>query len=136
MSAMNGMNQADAEANASVRAADGRFFEALVRADGEALGRLLHERFILVDVMSGSVIPKADVVPLVASRRLVFEAIGPDGEEPDLRFFGPTAVVTGRTRMTGSFDGTAFTARSRYAHVFVADSGGWTLVNAQGTPLT
>jgi hypothetical protein len=122
-----------------VVAADARFFAALVGADGEALDRLLHEDFVLVDVMSGSVIPKADLVPLVASGRLGFEAIGPDGEEPLVRFFGATAVVVGRTRMAGRFDGAAFAARSRYTHVFVTDPArygqDWVLVSAQGTAL-
>ncbi|MER7463276.1 nuclear transport factor 2 family protein [Streptomyces sp. NPDC097981] len=131
----------------AVREADVRFFEALVRADGTALDRLLHERFVLVDVLTGSVVPKAGLVPLIASRRLVFDAIDavdPDGEAPEVRFFGTTAVAVGRTTMTGSFDGAPFAARSRYTHVFTTDAGvgghdgrggHWVLVNAQGTPL-
>ncbi|OPC79237.1 hypothetical protein B4N89_34825 [Embleya scabrispora] len=119
--------------------ADLAFFDALVRADGDALDRLLAADFVLVDVMAGSVIPKADLVPLIASRRLEFEAIGADGEEPTVRFFDTTAIVIGRTRMSGRFEGEAFTSRSRYTHVFVTDpaghAGGWTLVNAQGTRL-
>ncbi|HEY2674413.1 MAG TPA: nuclear transport factor 2 family protein [Rugosimonospora sp.] len=133
---MGGPGRADVDV-AGVLGAESRFFDALVGADGGALGGLLHNDFILVDVMGGSVIPKTDLVGLVGSRRLEFEAIGADGEEPVVRFFGATAVVTGRTRMAGRFDGAAFTARSRYSHVFVTDpvryGEEWTLVNAQGT---
>ena len=58
-----------------VSAAEGRFFTALLGADGEALDAVLTPDFVLVDVMTGSEIPGAGLRELVAARQLVFESI-------------------------------------------------------------
>ncbi|MFF7633324.1 nuclear transport factor 2 family protein [Kitasatospora sp. NPDC008050] len=126
-----------------VLGADARFFEALLAADAVVLDGLLDDRFVLVDVMAGSVIPKAELVSHVGARTVVFETIERTVEraedQPVVRLFGPTALVTGRTRMTGRVGEVEFTAASRYTHVFVADpaphEARWRLVNAQGTKL-
>lgn len=119
----------------SVIAADTRFFDALMQADGAVLDQLLVEDFILVDVLSGGVIEKAVLVPLVASRRLTFETITPDPAALRVRFYGATAVIVGRTRMSGRYEDTPWSASSRYTHVYVEDQGTWRLASAQGTPI-
>src|ERR1700738_1912309 len=63
-----------------VVSADGQFFNALLQANGAALDQLLSDDFILVDVMSGSIIEKALLVytsnafsmmlPLMTSTRI------------------------------------------------------------------
>lgn len=120
-----------------VRAADGRFFDALVRADDAALDHVLDDRFSLVDVMSGSVIPKVDLRQLVGSGQLVFGDIAVDADESFVRFLGSTALLVGHTRMAGRFEGAPFAVHSRYTHVFTLDATererGWQLVGAQGT---
>ncbi|WP_329459459.1 nuclear transport factor 2 family protein [Streptomyces sp. NBC_01497] len=120
---------------ADVRAADRLFFASLVRADGAGLARLLDDRFVLVDVLGGSAIPKPDLLEAVTSGLLGFDTVTADEGEPSVRLFGSTALVVGHTRMTGRFRGGSWTADSRYTHVFVhpADAGPWRLVGAQGT---
>jgi hypothetical protein len=56
-------------------AADDQFFSALLRADTAALGQLLVDDFLLIDVNSGSEVAKALFVPAVGSGQLTFEAI-------------------------------------------------------------
>lgn len=118
-----------------VIAADTRFFDALMRADGSVLDQLLVEDFILVDVLSGGVIEKSDLVPLVASRQLTFETIVRDPAALRMRFYGTTAVIVGRTQMGGRYQDTPWSASSRYTHVFIEDQGTWRLASAQGTPI-
>jgi ketosteroid isomerase-like protein len=116
-------------------AADRQFFAALIAADTAALGRLLADDFVLIDVMTGSEVPRAALLDVVGSGQLVFETIDP--AEVRCRRYGATAVVTGRTRMAGRYAGAAFGAASRYTHVHVEQpgGGGWRMVAAQGTPI-
>ena len=55
--------------------------------------------------------------------------------ESQVRLYGITAVITGRTQMSGRFGETHFTAISRYTHVFVKEQSQWRLVSAQGTQI-
>jgi ketosteroid isomerase-like protein len=118
-----------------ILAADDRFFAALLRADGPALDRILVDDFVLIDVNSGTEVTKSLFVPAVGAGRLTFEDIEVDAAARRVRTYGPAAVVTGRTQMHGSFEGAAWTAHSRYTHVFVEDQGSWRLASAQGTPI-
>lgn len=114
-------------------ATDREFFTALLEPSVEDLDRILTDDFVLIDVMSGSEMSRAVLLELVGSGQLDFHAIEP--AETRVRLYGATAVVTGRTEMSGRFDGTPFRARSRYTHVFVEQSWRWRLAAAQGTPI-
>lgn len=118
---------------AAVVDADAAFFAALLAADGAALNAVLADDFVLVDVMGGQTIPRQVLVDLVAARELEFVHIDRDLADVSVRHRPGVAVVVGRTRMTGRFQGTEFTAASRYTHVYVAADGRWELLSAQGT---
>ena len=111
--------------------ADRQFFGALTGADVEALGQLLAGDFVLIDVMRGAEITKAQLLTAVGSGQVKFESIKP--AESRVRLYPSTAVVTGRTEMSGFFAGTPFAASSRYTHVYVRREGRWRMVSAQGT---
>jgi len=117
----------------AVLMAEDRFFAALSKSDREALGNVVADDCLLIDVMTGSEVPRSDFVEIVGSRRLVFESIERLGAR--VRLYGSTAVVTGETRMIGRFDAQAFEVHSRYTHVYVQGPDGFRLVNAQGTPV-
>ncbi len=89
----------------------------------EALDRILGEDFLLIDVMTGSELKKPDLLAVLRSGQLKFEAIEP--VESQVRLYGITAVITGRTRMSGRFGETPFTASSRYTPVFVKEQNQW-----------
>jgi ketosteroid isomerase-like protein len=112
-------------------AAEQQFFSSLTAGDVGALDRILGDDFLLIDVMTGSEVKKPDLLAVLESGQLKFEAIQP--VESQVRLYGITAVITGRTQMSGRFGETAFTASSRYTHVFVKEQGQWRLVSAQGT---
>ncbi|MEU9832054.1 nuclear transport factor 2 family protein [Streptosporangium sp. NPDC048047] len=116
---------------------DRRFFDALVAADTAELGDLLAGDFVIVAVNDGAVATAADLLGAMSSGDLRFPAVRSFPEEAVVRRVGDVGIVVGRTEMsfTGD-DGTAFTAGSRYTHVFAADpAGGWRLVSAQGTEI-
>ncbi|WP_272472937.1 nuclear transport factor 2 family protein [Baekduia alba] len=116
---------------------DQPFFSALLAGDATALGALLTDDFILVDVMAGGVIDRASLLDVVGSGQMTFESI----ETPtpaSARSYGDATMVTiGETRMSGRFGDEAWSAHSRYTHVFVrADaSSPWLLASAQGTQI-
>jgi hypothetical protein len=115
-------------------AADRAFFAALISANLDSLDSLLVEDFILIDVLSGSEITKPMLLAAVGSSQLKFDAIEP--VESRLRVYAAnTAVVTGRTELCGRVGEAAFTASSRYTHVFISQDGGWMLASAQGTQI-
>jgi Domain of unknown function (DUF4440) len=83
--------------------------------------------------MTGSEVKKLDLLAVLGSGQLKFETIQP--VESQVRLYGITAVITGRTQMSGRFGETFFTASSRYTHVFVKEQSQWRLVSAQGTQI-
>ena len=114
--------------------ADDEFFDALTAGDVSRLESLLDERFLIVDVMSGGVADRAALTSALDERVLEFDSI--ELIERAARDYGDTAILVGRTQMAGSFAGAAFTATSRYTHVFVRGADGrWRLASAQGTPI-
>jgi len=114
-------------------AAEREFFTALVEAGLEALDRVLADDFVLIDVMRGAEVTKASLLAVLGSAQIRFDVIEP--AEQRVRLYPATAVVTGRTRMSGRFEGAPFAALSRYTHVYVEQRGRWRLVAAQGTPI-
>jgi ketosteroid isomerase-like protein len=114
-------------------AAEQQFFSSLIAGDVGALDRILADDFLLIDVMTGSEVKKPDLLAVVGSGQLKFEAIQP--AESQVRLYGTTAVITGRTQMSGRFGETPFTVSSRYTHVFVKEQSQWRIVSAQGTQI-
>jgi hypothetical protein len=121
------------EIETEVKAAEDRFFEALLLGNRAELEQILDDDFLLVDVMTGSEVPKAALLDVVGSRQLVFEAIA--RIDARVRSYNGAAVVTGQTRMKGWYAGNSFSPHSRYTHVYVRGANGWRLVSAQGTPI-
>ena len=112
--------------------AEDRFFAALLAGDPEELEKLLTDDFLIVDVMSGAVAGRAPFIAALRDGSLKFDRI--TLIERDTRRHGETAIIVGRTQMTGSFAGASFTAASRYTHVLLGDQDDrWRLVSAQGT---
>lgn len=119
------------ENDRAARDADRSFFAALLAADVAALGELLADDFVLIDVLQGGEIQRSALLEAVGQGVVSFERIEVlDSRE---RRYGNVAVVTGRTEMAGQGGGQAWSARSRYTHVFVQQQGRWRLVAAQGT---
>ena len=114
--------------------AEQQFFASLIRADVQRLDSILGDDFLLIDLMTGSEITKSALLAVLGSGQLKVDTIDP--LEQRMRTYGETAVVTGRTQMSGRFQENPFTASSRYTHVYVKAQPQWRLVSAQGTQIT
>ena len=110
------------------------FFRALMKADTGLLGSILAEDFLIIDIVRGDVTRRADFLAAVSARAVTFHRIDPADRQ--VRRYGATAVVTGRTQMSGTLADAEFTVASRYTHVFVdRGAAGWQLASARGTPI-
>lgn len=58
-----------------VLAVEDRFFDALLRGDGDALEAVLSPDFLLIDVMTGSEVSGPALIGLVGSGQLRFESV-------------------------------------------------------------
>lgn len=54
-------------------------------------------------------------------------------DQVQVRMFGDTAVVTGRTRASGKYQGNSVTATLRFTDVFVLRAGRWVIVASHGS---
>jgi ketosteroid isomerase-like protein len=128
------MGETSVTTSDDVLAAEHRFFDALLAFDRTSLDAVLAPDFLLIDVLTGSEIPREILVDAVGARQLVFESI--ERADGRVRQYDATAIVTGETRMRGRYGEQSFAAHSRYTHVYVKGPAGWQLVTAQGTPIT
>ena len=117
-----------------VLACDESFFTALLAADHDLLGTILADDFVIIDVLSGQVARREELLGAISSGQLRFTEVTRYAEERSVRLRPPAAVVTGRTRMVLRYQGNEVTAHSRYTHVHVRENGRWRLMSAQGTP--
>jgi GNAT superfamily N-acetyltransferase len=117
-----------------VVACDESFFAALLAADPDLLGTVLAGDFVIVDVLSGQVARRDELLGAIRSGQLRFTEVTRYAEERSVRLRDSAAVVTGRTRMVLRCQGIEVTAHSRYTHVYNRDDGRWRLMSAQGTP--
>jgi ketosteroid isomerase-like protein len=113
--------------------ADREFFDCLMRADIQRLGKLLADDFLLIAVGNGQEVSRAMLLEALQAGELRFLAVNAD--EVQVRQYGGCAVVTGRTEMQVAMGGRQNTVHSRYAHIFVNEGERWRMVSAQGTPI-
>ena len=112
--------------------AEDQYFDALVAGDVERIEDLLTKEFLIVDVISGGVVDRPSFIAALRDGLVGFERV--HLIERVTRRYGDTAIIVGRTEMSGSFDGARFAAASRYTHVLLRERDGrWRLASAQGT---
>ena len=117
-----------------VLACDESFFAALLAADHDLLGTILADDFVIIDVLSGQVARREELLGAISSGQLRFTEVTRYAEDRSVRLRDSAAVVAGRTQMVMRYQGNEATAQSRYTHVYTRDSGRWRLMSAQGTP--
>jgi len=118
-----------------VLACDESFFTALLAADHDLLDTILADDFLIIDVLSGQVTRREELLGAIRSGQLRFTEVTRYAEDRSVRLRAPVAVVTGRTRMVMRYQENEVIAHSRYTHVHARDSGRWRLMSAQGTPV-
>ncbi|MEO8310317.1 MAG: nuclear transport factor 2 family protein [Caldimonas sp.] len=106
--------------------------EAIVRKDERAIAANMADDFRQIDG-DGDVETKASFVAGLMDKGLSIDPY--TVEELDVRLFGDTALLSGRTRMTGRSNGKPFASHYRYIDVYVRRGGAWKIVSVQITRL-
>jgi ketosteroid isomerase-like protein len=119
-------------AEAAVRTADTRRFQAMVGRDRQALEGLLADDLTYTH-STGQLESKAQLLELISSGALVYRSIEP--EEVAVRVYGDAAVVTGRALIRVENRGQALVLPVRFTSVYVNRDGLWRLAAWQSTRL-
>jgi ketosteroid isomerase-like protein len=106
--------------------------KAIIRKDRAAIAANMAEDFRQIGAR-GEVAGKAAFLDAITSPKLVINPYSV--EDMETRFYGEVALVSGRTRMTGSYDGKPFGSHYRYVDVYVRKEGQWRVANVQITPV-
>jgi ketosteroid isomerase-like protein len=102
---------------------------AYVRHDAAPLERILADEYIAISGNGGSS-NKAQAIAGLKADTTTYEYSTP--YDMDMRFYGDTVVVIGRTKEKGrTQNGTEFIVEYRWTDVFVKRKGSWQCVAAQ-----
>jgi len=106
--------------------------KAIIRKDTAAIAANMAEDFRQISAR-GDVADKAAFLGVITSPKLVINPYSV--EDMDVRFYGDVALLSGRTRLTGSWEGKAFTSHYRYVDVYVRKDGQWRVASVQITEI-
>jgi ketosteroid isomerase-like protein len=106
--------------------------KAIVRKDRAAIEANMADDFRSIDG-AGTVETKPVFVAGLMDAKLTIAPYAV--EDFDVRLFGDVALLSGRTRMTGTFDGKPFTSHYRYIDIYAKRNGRWQIVSVQITRL-
>jgi ketosteroid isomerase-like protein len=104
--------------------------KAIVRKDEKAIAGNMAEDFRIIDGY-GTVEGKAKFVADIVDPKLTIDPY--TVEEFSVRLYGDTALLSGRTHMTGKHDGKPFESNYRYIDIYVRTKGTWKIVSVQIT---
>jgi ketosteroid isomerase-like protein len=113
---------------ATLTAQADRWDKAIVAKDRAAIDANIAEDFRQIDG-AGNLETKASFVQGLLSPELHIEPY--NVEEFEVRLYGEVALLSGRTRMTGTYNGKPFTSHYRYIDIYVRRAGQWKIVSVQ-----
>ncbi|HEX5685210.1 MAG TPA: nuclear transport factor 2 family protein [Ideonella sp.] len=105
---------------------------AIVRKDRAAIETNMAEDFRQIDG-DADIENKASFVESLMSPKLKIDPY--TVEDFEVRQYGDTALISGRTKMTGSWDGKPFSTHYRYIDIYAKQGGAWKIVSVQITRL-
>jgi ketosteroid isomerase-like protein len=101
------------------------FAEAIVKNDPEAIEQFVADDWIIIDP-DGEIVDRTRFFEVIKSGALTHDMMG--SEDPRVRVYGDSAVVTAISRTKGKFMGQEFSTQERATDVFVKRGGRWQCV--------
>jgi ketosteroid isomerase-like protein len=102
----------------------------IVAKQEKAIAANMADDFRIIDGR-GNVENKAQFVAGIMDAKLTIDPY--TVEDFEIRLYGDVALLSGRTLMTGTYDGERFTSNYRYIDVYVKRNGAWKIVSVQIT---
>ena len=115
-----------------IRQLNDEWVKAIVRADTEALDRIMADDFYFTYPLEGD--DKAQFIADVTSGDLKVEHI--QLEQVSVRVFGKTAVLTAKDSSTWLYHGRELTGQYKFLGVFAERDGRWQLCAIQACPMS
>ncbi len=115
---------------ATLRAQSDHWDRVIVAKDRAAIAANMADDFRQIDGR-GNTFDKEHFVADLVDDKLTIDPY--TVEDFDIRLYGDTALLSGRTHMTGKYDGEPFTSDYRYIDVYVKRDGAWKIVSVQIT---
>lgn len=109
-----------------------RLVKAWLDGDRNTVDSILASEWSVID-LTGHVLTKAQVMKELGSgdRRIESGSV----DDLNIRVYGDTAVVTGRSVLAGTYQGKRASVTQRFTDVFVKRDGRWQAVASQGTQI-
>jgi uncharacterized protein (TIGR02246 family) len=114
-----------------IRQLNDEWVKAIMRADAEALGRIMADDFYFTYPLEGD--DKAQFISDVTSGDLKIKHIA--REQLNVRVFGNTAVLTARDSATWLYHGRELAGQYKILSVFSQRDGQWQLCAIQACPM-
>jgi ketosteroid isomerase-like protein len=124
-------NFAASETAEILRGIEERLAKAWVEGDRAFIEQVLADDWSVID-LTGRVLSKAEVLEEVFSTK-DRQVSSMQIDDVNVRSFGEWAIVTGRTRATGEYQGEAVEVTLRFTDVFAYRNGNWQAVASQAT---
>jgi ketosteroid isomerase-like protein len=121
-----------AQVIAALSAQSDRWDKAIVRKDRTAIEANMADDFRQIDGR-GNIETKRSFVDGSVSADLEIDPY--TVEDFEVRLYGDVALLSGRTNMTGRYQGEPFRSHYRYIDVYVHGAQGWKIVSVQITRL-
>ena len=125
------LQQLPADAEQKVRQLNDEWVKAIVRADAEALNRIMADDFYFTYPLEGD--DKAQFISDITSGDLKIKHIA--REQLNVRVFGNTAVLTARDSATWLYHGRELAGQYKILSVFSERDGHWQLCAVQACPM-
>jgi ketosteroid isomerase-like protein len=107
-----------------------KIVRAWLEGDRKTIESILAPDWSVID-LTGRLLTRAQVLQELGSGERKIESGSVD--DLNVRMFGNIAIVTGRSVLTGTYQGNRVSVVQRFTDVFAKREGGWQVVASQGT---
>ncbi|MDB6151167.1 MAG: hypothetical protein JWQ44_2615 [Chthoniobacter sp.] len=122
----------EAEDKAELTKLESALSRMLIANDATALESRLAADWKLVG-SDGAIVSRADLLKFFEGGKMKFTSY--EATDLDVRVYRDAAVVIGRVRFSGAWNGDDFTSGSRFTDVFVRQDGQWRCVSTHTSPV-
>lgn len=129
--AIQALTRSSIEVEQHIRQLNDEWVKAIVRADADALGRIMADDFYFTYPLEGD--DKTQFIADITSGDLKIKHIA--REQLNVRIFGNTAVLTARDSATWLYHGRELAGQYKILSVFSERNGQWQLCAVQACPM-
>jgi ketosteroid isomerase-like protein len=121
-----------ADVIAQLKQLSDKWDQVIVAKDAAAIAGNMAEDFRIID-RRGNIEGKQQFVDGILDPKLTINPY--TVEDFEVRLYGDTALLSGRSHMTGTYEGKPFESNYRYIDIYVRKAGVWKIVSVQITAL-